>query len=254
MVIADETVRRALKGQGRAVQELLTACCPSVWRMAIGLTGDARRGRLVAEAVLEQSATVMTTWRDGVTPENWFYHHTLLTARRTADEEKPGDEPDVLLSSSEAGDDLPYHAFVRAMRGLPRQQLEAFLLNDGERLNPRLLGVAMDCSTSAAQVHLDAAIAALRAMAGVHFDEMVDRLARAYARLTPPPDAVAQLASLSAARARRGPLLGAMVRRAVFLAILAVLLAAGWHWRDRVIEWFGRLRAMDTPATRPSGT
>ena len=62
--------------------------------------------------------------------------------------------------------DPAYTAFVRAVRGLPEQQAEAYLLYHGERLNERLLGVAMDCSAAAAANHLQAATDALTAMSG----------------------------------------------------------------------------------------
>ena len=64
----------------------------------------------------------------------------------------PAPNQDLLITVGPTG--LPaYAGFIRALRTLPVQQAEAFILHHGEHLNERLLGVAMDLSTGAAGSH-----------------------------------------------------------------------------------------------------
>lgn len=248
MKIPDDLIREARTGDRQAVEALLTAVCPAVWRIAVGLTGSARAGSTVAKTVLRQSVRVMPDWHDGITPENWFYHHTVL-ATRPIDEERGED----VLRWAESQSDVASRAFLLALRGLPRQQREAFILRAGEHLNTRLLGIAMDCSASAAQVHLDAAESALRSLAGDDFGQMTSQIAAAYASLTPSRDRIAQIVGREASRGRRPEFSALFARRIAFLMILLSLALAGWHWRGQVLEWVKKLRSLDTPATQPTG-
>ena len=110
--------------------------------------------------MIRRSLRVLPKWRTGVVPENWFYHHTLLSARgflaRPPDPHQdllvtaapaPKDPRDAAPPTGEIAlawvgpDEASYVAFVRALRNLPAQQAEAFILHHGERLNERLLGV-----------------------------------------------------------------------------------------------------------------
>ena len=104
--------------------------------------------------VLRRSLRVVPRGDAGLVPENWYYHHTLITAREST--HPPELREDVLFKQANT-EDPAYLAFVRAIRSLPRQQAEAFLLHHGEKLNTRLLGVSMDCSQGAASDHLNAA-------------------------------------------------------------------------------------------------
>ena len=98
--------------------------------------------------------------------------------------------------------DPAYTAFVRAVRGLPQQQAEAYLLHHGERLNERLLGVAMDCSAAAAANHLQAATDALTAMSGGDLGRCTAILVKAYAALAPDPSEATVVVRPSVKRAR----------------------------------------------------
>ena len=122
-----------------------------------------------------------------------------------------------------------YVAFIRALRALPYQQVEAFILHHGESFNLRYLAVAMDCSTKAAEQHLSAATSALRAIAGDSFDALTLQLRRAYQKLSP-ADRV------------QVPQVGKIVRLHVwprrlwriikFLVTIAFVAAAGWFaWK-----------------------
>ncbi len=134
--------------------------------MARALTGDAAEAERVVDFVLSRGAVLLPAWRRGTMTQNWFYHHTLLAAReRAAAKPAPAPKEDLLVAdAADAGPE--YVAFVRAVRGLPGQQCEAFILHQGEKLNSRFLGVTMDCSSAAAENHLNAANAALAAIAG----------------------------------------------------------------------------------------
>jgi hypothetical protein len=119
-------------------------------------------------------------------------------------------------------------AFVRAVRQLPRQQLEAVLLHYGEHLNDRYLGVAMDCSADAAHAHLDAARATLRDLGPANFDPATQKLAAAHVRLGPAAADVPAEARLWAARALRPRRLRRLI---TWLAALTALAAAAWLTR-----------------------
>lgn len=232
MTIPDEIIRQARKGDRRAVEALLTAVCPAVWRIAAGLTGSVRSGSAVAQTVLRQSVGVIPDWREGITPENWFFHHTVL-ATRSIEEDASEVDP---LGGGNAKLKVASRAFILALRGLPRQQREAFILHVGEHLNTRLLGIAMDCSASAAEVHLEAAQRALKSLAGENFDQMKLQIATNYTSLTPSHEKVAQIVRRQASRGRRPAISRALARRFAFLIILLSIGLAGWHWRGRVLE------------------
>ena len=51
--------------------------------MAHALSGDDRIARAVAELLVRRSLRMLPKWRDPSSPENWFYHHAVLTTRGT---------------------------------------------------------------------------------------------------------------------------------------------------------------------------
>lgn len=235
---------RARRADRSAVEAILTESFPAVHRIAHALTGEPRAATAVSRHVLRRAVRVMPRWRRGITPENWFYHHTLLVAREAA-AQVPPPEHDLLVTAGPGGTPA-YVAFVRALRGLPGQQMEAFILNHGEKLNSRLLGVAMDCSASAAATHLVAATDALRTIAGKSYEELVPALERAYATLAPPETVVRTSvakqvsAGLWAMRMRR------LIRWTVTLVILAPIGYGVWRWHALLLQWFEVLRSRAT--------
>ena len=130
-----------------------------------------------------------------------------------------------------------YLAFIAALRKLPAQQREAFLLHHGERLNTRLLGVAMDCSMDAATKHLAAAGATLSTIAGEQVEVMNAVLGQTYRSLSPAEEAVLPYVRQEVRAERWSRRLRRMVRRGVNLAVLATFGWAAWHWRDSLVEW-----------------
>src|SRR5215208_3098261 len=186
MPVSEAMLARAQEGDSAAMEAVLTESYPCISRIARAVSGDERAADRVVDLVLERSLRVLPTWRQGVIPENWFYHHTLLTAREFAADHRADPRRDPLVThAGPAANDPGYVAFVRALRGLPEQQAEAFLLNHGEMLNERLLGVAMDCSATAAEKHLAAATVAMAAIAGPNLGAYTAALHRAYSALTP---------------------------------------------------------------------
>lgn len=235
---------RARRADRAAVETILIDSYPAVHRMAHGLTGDARAGGIVARHVLRRAVTVMPRWRKGITPENWFYHHTLIVAREVAKTAAPA-EHDLLITAGPVGHPA-YVAFVRALRGLPGQQMEAFLLNHGEKHNARLLGVAMDCSSDAAANHLAAATDALQTIAGDAFPALVAALEKTYATLAPPERAVRAAVTQQAGTALWRIRVRRAFRRVLQLAILALIGWAVWRWHAQLLQWFEFLKSQAT--------
>lgn len=164
MPVSEETFEAARRLSRPAVEAVLADSYPAVCRMSRALTGREGAARQLMSAVLKRSLRVLPSWRAGASPENWFYHHTVIAARQA-----PGAPPDAahdLLVAAAGEAPREYIAFISALRKLPLQQREAFILHHGERLNERLLGVAMDCSAGAAAAHLNAAADSLNAIAG----------------------------------------------------------------------------------------
>jgi DNA-directed RNA polymerase specialized sigma24 family protein len=245
MPVSEELLDRARDLDPVATEALLSDVYPSVRRIALSLVADEVAARAVARRVMDQGLRVLPGWRHGATPENWFYHHTLLAAREAAAARRAASadgRPDPLVARASFADPA-YAAFVRAVRGLPEQQREAYLLHHGERLNERLLGVAMDCSAAAATNHLQAATDALAAMSGGDHARCTAILAKAYAALAPEPSEAGIVVRPSVRRARRRRLLRGVVRALVALIVIASLGAlawAAWHWRDVLKSLIGR--------------
>lgn len=230
------------------MEDVLADAYPSVYRMAHALTGRTGGARRVLHEVLRRSLRVLPNWRAGSVPENWFYHHTLLSAREFS---MPLPEPRADLLVAAAGDaahDPFYIGFVKALRNLPRQQAEAFILFHGEKLNDRLLGVAMDCSTGAAHTHIVAAHAALKAASGAGMDVLAATLERAYHNLTPPRAAIAPIARKYVRQGLRPRRLRRLVRLVLVVAVLAALYFA-WRERGRWIPFVDQLKNRWWPAT-----
>ena len=238
MPVPDDVLDRARRLDPSAAEAVLADAYPSVRRIALALVGRPATAGRVVEEVLDRGLRVLPSWRAGATPENWFYHHTVLTAREAAaaagEQPDPRQDPLVTAADAPAAADPAYVAFVRAVRGLPPQQAEAFLLNHGERLNERLLGVAMDCSARAAENHLRAAHDALSAVAGPDGERHTATLTRAYAALGPAPADVAGAVRPPVRRVVRARRFRRIVRALVTLFVLGLAAAgayAAWHWR-----------------------
>ncbi len=182
----EDLVHNASSGQSEALSAVLCALYPSVSRIAIAISGSTERGLQLVKELIDQSLSAAPKWQDGLAPWRWFLHHLILNLRQ-----RPGKPSavDPLLQFA-AGKELPYNAFLRAMRKLPPQQVEAFILRHGENLDERKLAIAMDCSTTAAANHLAAANQSLRLVASESFNERLEEFKTAYQNLSPDLQAV----------------------------------------------------------------
>lgn len=177
------TLKRARKLRREAVEDVVNESFPSVTRIAHALAGTDPAGAAIVARIVRRGLLQIPKFRDAGEPQRWFLRHTILACRA-----EPGPPPAAdadLLVTCAATPSLEYAAFIKALRGLPQQQMEAFVLHHAEAFNARYTAVAMDCSTTAAQQHLDTADKALRAIAGDAFDPCVATLRQAYQSLTP---------------------------------------------------------------------
>jgi DNA-directed RNA polymerase specialized sigma24 family protein len=226
MPIDDEVIARARKFDVAAVTAIFAEYYPMVHRISHGLAGRASVGREVERFVLRRAFNVLPTWVDEGAPQRWFSHHAVLASRRTP----RGDpnNPDDLLLAAEPAPQLQFVAFIRALRSLPVQQREAFILSFGEKFKNRDIAIAMDCSNQAAATHLTAATSSLGAIAGEKFDEFTQALAKNYQSLEPSEHLL--LPSMRSFVARR--IWPRRILRAILwtllLAILAVIAFGVW--------------------------
>jgi DNA-directed RNA polymerase specialized sigma24 family protein len=230
--------------------EILTDCLPAVWRVAHALGGSDRAGRSIVETIVGQSLNAMPAWRRDAPPQQWFYHHTVLAARAHQDV-PPDPATDTLVEH--ATPDPAYIAFVRALRHLPRQQREAYLLHYGEGLDDRFLGIAMDCSTGAARTHLAAASAALAKICHGDIDALRDSMAVAYQALTPEQVNVGPQITAFRRHANWRRSVRLTLRLARALILLGALAVTAWYFRGTLASWYDWARSMEHPAeTQPT--
>jgi DNA-directed RNA polymerase specialized sigma24 family protein len=180
MEISEHVVEDALRGRPKAISELLAQVYPHVYRLSSALAGREDVGRGVTRFVLTRSMHVMSSWEDEVDARQWFLRYTILNSRRAA-RHRPDPKSDLLLGDAPG----ELMVLVAALRKLPHQQQEAFLLHHCEKAATRVAAVAMDCSTLAFDNHLAAANESLRLAANERFDEFVKLVADRYARLAP---------------------------------------------------------------------
>ena len=207
---------------------LLSDRLPQAWRMAVALAGDEPRGRAAVREVMGQAQLAAESWDHDEAPGRWFRHHTVLAVRRL-----PGQGRGEVLVGD--GDDAGYRAFVAAVRKLPAQQREAFVLHHGEGLDARQLGIAMDCSVQAAKVHLHGAGEALAPLAGGDLPERVARLREAYGAIEPPANLGVPLRRRARWR-RRMTAVALFAGWALLLGLIALAVAAAWAVVPR-LEW-----------------
>ncbi len=225
MIEIDELiVQQAAQGDNAALSDILCRCYPAVCRICVALTGDTQRGLTLVSELVRQSITACERWQDGAAPWRWFVHHAVLNVRRFPLPERRH-EP---LTPSATRDDLPFVAFVMAIRKLPPQQAEAFILHHGESLDRRPLAIAMDCSTTAAANHLAAAEEQLRLAAAEGYAKQLAKFRQAYDNLSPDPE---QVRRYVLANVRRQTLGRRTWRWIKWLTIFVALVAGGWLLR-----------------------
>jgi DNA-directed RNA polymerase specialized sigma24 family protein len=229
----DELFESARSLRRPAVEELLRAHYPQVCRIAMSLCGRELVGLKVARRVMGQSLRMLPTWESALDASNWFLHHTVLSARE-ADQGQVGELLQDCLVARVDRPSMEYLAFVAAFRKLEPQQREAFLLFRGERLEPRQIAVAMDCSTAAAANHLIAANKMLGTIAAQTFDAQAAALARVYASLTPPENLIVGDVNAVARRLARRRW-GSVIKNILALAVLAAIAWAIWRLSRMIV-------------------
>jgi DNA-directed RNA polymerase specialized sigma24 family protein len=188
MPLTPELLKRAKSGKRQALEAVIAEYYPLVQRMAYALSGREEAGRKIVRQIVRHSVTAARKWEHTGDPLRWFMHHTVLASRQKAiDEVDLAADP--LIRGVETSSAY-YPAFVRAVRALPMQQREAYLLHHGERLDVRGLAIAMDCSRDAADNHLREATRALTAYGGNFFATFTAHLTQTYDRLSPDEEMV----------------------------------------------------------------
>jgi DNA-directed RNA polymerase specialized sigma24 family protein len=238
MPVPQDIINDARKFRREALLKVLASSYPTVCRMAYGLSGREDVGQNVVRFVMARGVRQAATWKNEGDPERWFDHHTVLMWRRAA-RFAPHPLKDVLASEDDqhsAHTPLSYIAFIRAMRHLPPQQREAFILHAGEGYDERRMGIAMDCSRGAAANHLAAARRALMAVSGDAFDAHLRMMHDAYTALTPREDLVLPAIRQYLDRHLWPRRLRRAAKIIAVLAVLAALTYAIW-WLGKHIEW-----------------
>lgn len=239
----DESVFVAARlGRRRAVIDVISSYVPEAFAVAALITGSFESGRQAIHRLTVASMKQLPTWTDADEGRRWFRHQAVLVARQLGtsgtDDAQIFIRPDRVPSPRLA-------AFIRAVRSLPQQQQESFLLQHGLDFDPRERGVAMDCSTTAAQAHLREAERQLAPLLGEDYDPMRAGLRDGATRLLDVQDPRGFVARRYRRSFRRG--------RDALLALLLVLTAAagvawlGWSFRSE-------LREMIESVTAPSST
>jgi DNA-directed RNA polymerase specialized sigma24 family protein len=215
-----------------AVETVLRAHYPRVCRISLSLCGREANGKEVVGTVMRQSLKALRFWSNETETANWFLHHTVLKTREFAGPTPDASEDCLVLALKTPP---PEHiAFVKALRLLPPQQREAFLLLRGEHLEPRQAAVAMDCSTGAAATHLIAATKTLSEIAANTFDARVAELVSVYSSLTPRADLIiGDISRIGRQLRRRG--VRKLLGQILMLAILAAIAWTIWRLSKMII-------------------
>lgn len=230
--ISPEMIAGARKLKPHAVAELLRTQYAGVYRLAYALSGRWDVGRGIARFVLARSVKMMPKWKPEDDPVNWFHRFTIMMSRRSS-KHTIATQKDVLVEQA-LQPDAEYVAFIAALRHLDPQPREAFLLHHCERLNDRYCALAMDCSTEAADTHLNVANHAMKLVAGPRFDALTKKLADAYMHLSPDDQTIIPAVNQVVFRKVTLRKLFHSTVLLIELAILAGLLWGGWWVYQRV--------------------
>jgi DNA-directed RNA polymerase specialized sigma24 family protein len=251
-ILTNEILAKARAMNPAALGALLSSGYAASHRISLALCGNEGVAQAVANRLVRRAMVMLPRWRDISSQENWFVHHAVLTTRG-ANVSPPADPLlDPLVLHSEAANEPAYAAFVRAIRQLHPQQREAFILHHGERLNPRMLSVAMDCSTGAARMHLQVADDHMSAVSGGRGrgHDLSAMLTRAYAAMSVAMPPAERFVRVEVRRLRWRRFLRRVVRTCMTLLVLGGLGYSAWFFRGELlafIQSFG-----ESPTTQPT--
>lgn len=169
--ITDEDLASAQRGDAGAAQRLFQQATQTCGRLATTLLGTHALGHRAVRELAKRAASQLPGWRSADEAARWFMHQTVFLTREFR---KPFDpQYDVLLHDVGGPDVTEYRAMIVALRKLPEQQQEAFLLTHAQKWNTRMCAVAMDCSNVAVETHLVGATRELQPLLGKHFDALM---------------------------------------------------------------------------------
>lgn len=151
-------------------------------RIALALCATRDDAENVVENVLTRSGPLSAKWETDGEAVRWFVHYTVLRTRECPPAETKKDSLWNAANTAESA------AVIAALRQLPMQQREAFLLRHGEKLELRQLATAMDCSSAAAANHLAMATATLNKLTSNGLDDFTDELPGLMQKLVPPDE------------------------------------------------------------------
>ena len=237
--ISDDHVRDARKGKRHGLEAVLRANYPRICRVSYALCAEQDKGQAAAKTVLRRALPIAWTWEGPVDVAHWLLHHCVQTARQIRGQKEGVDAPapkpreDCLAF----GGGLPaeYAAFVKAIRSLPFQQMEAFLLTYGEELDTRGVAIAMDCSTAAAANHLNSARKALATVAGEKYTELTEDVGKVYAALTPKDEMVVEKVATGVSRHLARQRAGKTVKVLGPLLLLSAIALLVWVLWSKII-------------------
>jgi DNA-directed RNA polymerase specialized sigma24 family protein len=218
--ITDEQLLSAQAGDAGAIQLLFAQAMPSCARLATSLTGSRVQAKRVSRDLVKRAAGMVERWRDAEDASRWFMHHLILRVRH---HRRPVPiEHDMLIEDIGGPDIVPYRAMITALRKLPEQQQEAFILTHAQKWNTRYCAIAMDCSNTAVETHLNEANRTIQPLLGKNFEALCGFLHQVHKSLPIDlPDSPGMIATRI--KARRG--FGAIMRIIGWAMILLIVAA-----------------------------
>jgi len=168
--ITEMDLAAARSGHAAAVARLFREATEPCARIITTIVGRRDVAAAVVKELHVRAARQIEKWSTVEEASRWFMHHTIILIREYR---KPIDSSnDVLLHEVGGPDVVQYQALVGAIRKLPDQQQEAFLLTYAHRWNVRYCSIAMDCSTKAVETHLTEARRQVQPLCGESFDAL----------------------------------------------------------------------------------
>jgi len=230
--LTDDDLILAQAGDTGAAQRVFANALPTCERIALALCGTRPAARRVVKEVAKRGARQFDRWRAADDAGRWFMHHTILLTRRSRKPVEP--KYDILLEDVGGPDVVQYQAMIAALRNLPPQQLEAFVLTHAQRWNTRLCAVAMDCSNKAVENHLAEANRQMTPLLAKNVDLLTAALAQVYKSL---PLDLPVAPETIAFRVRTGRSVRRVTRLVgwiVMLALIAAITVAAIYLKDRI--------------------
>jgi len=231
MPITPEMLARARQHQRAESEQLLAQMYAPVYRMTRALIGASEPAAQAVTRIMRRALAHVEKWRDDTDAQRWFLHFTTLEVRRAIGCTTIEAVQDLLIIHGPR-ENIAYVAFIRALRALPVQQLEAVVLHHAAHLNDRYVAIAMDCSTAAAEAHLKAAEMTLKTIAGDALPDRLAELSTAYRALGPDAEIMPREVRAVVARDLRGRRARKLLRAAIILGVIAILAGVAWWLRS----------------------